>query len=257
MGKWLRGCYKATEGPHPPGHVIQTSISKALARFAVEVAPAIVEGPKAVYQGTLVYSGGDDVLAMTPTELALSCAAKLQREYGRNWPKDELRTAEDATVSAGIAVAHHKEDLRYVLQAARQAEKAAKNGGRDALALTICRRSGEHTTTLLPWDLVGDLQKLVEIFQRGAPDRWTYILRAELTAMGSLPAEAFDAEVQRLIARMDKEQLRRELEDCSKGFLPGYRERMTNRGRKEEEIRRNFVVLCQSASFLARGRDNR
>jgi hypothetical protein len=32
---------------------------------------------------------------------------------------------------------------------------------------------------------------------------------------------------------------------------------MTKRGRKEEEIRRDFVVLCQSASFLARGRDNR
>jgi CRISPR-associated protein Cmr2 len=257
MGKWLRGDYKRTEGSVPPGDVIQSAISKALARFAMRAAPSIVEGPKAVYRGTLVYSGGDDVLAMMPTETVLDCAARLHREYGQNWPKDELRAAEDATVSAGIAVAHHKEDLRYVLQAARQAEKAAKKGGRNALALTICRRSGEHTTALLPWDMVGKLQELVAIFQEGASDRWTYALRAELPALDGLSKAAFQAEVRRLIGRLDEETSRRKLEDWLGSFFEDHLNSMKSRGRQEGEIRRDFVTLCQSASFLARGRDNR
>jgi len=258
MGRWLQGRYETENAPLPPGELIQSSISAALGRFAVARAPAIVEGEKADHQGTLVYSGGDDVLAMLPTETILACAAALNRDYKENWPKTELRAKEDATVSAGIAVAHYKEDLRYVLQAARDAEKAAKNGGRDALALTICRRSGEHTTAILPWDLVGSLQELVEHFRGGASDRWAYALRAELPTLKSLPAEAFEAEVHRLIGRMEDVEKRGMIDRWARGFFPDYRDRTMKRGRNDDgEVRRDFVALCQSASFLARGRDER
>ncbi len=142
-----------------------------------------------------------------------------------------------------------------MLQAARQAEKAAKNGGRNALALTICRRSGEHSTANLNWDLVGKLQDLVEIFQKGAQsDRWTYTLRAELP---TLPAKAFAKEVHRLIGRLDDTEKRGQLDLWVEEFLPRYGVNPEGREREEREIHRDFVTLCQSASFLARGRDER
>ncbi len=87
MGKWLRGDYKTAGRPLPAGDIIQGLISKALGQFAVEKAPTIVEGMKAVHQGTLVYSGGDDVLAMLPTETVLDCARELRDAYQRNWPR--------------------------------------------------------------------------------------------------------------------------------------------------------------------------
>ncbi len=257
MGKWVQGRYDTKDGqPRPSGEVIQDTISRALGRFAVHQARGIVEGPDD-HHGTLVYSGGDDVLAMLPTETVLGCALSLYNAYRENWPTAELNAAKVATVSAGIAVAHHKEDLRFVLDAARRAEKAAKAGGRDALALTICRRSGEHSTALVPWDLVGGLVDLVDSFRQGASDRWAYALRAELLGLADVPPEGFDAEARRLVARMDEPDMRERLGNWVGDFLKTYRTRMGERGRGEPEIRRDLVTLCQSASFLARGRDDR
>ena len=50
-----------------------------------------------------------------------------------------------ATLSAGIAFVHFMEDLRLALDAARQAEKAAKNDGRNRLTLHFMRRSRAST----------------------------------------------------------------------------------------------------------------
>ena len=47
-------------------------------RFARE-AKAIVEGPE--HRGTLVYSGGDDVLAFLPVDTCLACAAGLHGKF--------------------------------------------------------------------------------------------------------------------------------------------------------------------------------
>jgi hypothetical protein len=53
-----------------------------------------------------------------------------------------------ATASAGIAVFHHRWPLGRALEEARAAEKFAKRTlGRDALGLTILRRSGQTTVT--------------------------------------------------------------------------------------------------------------
>ena len=258
MGNWLQGRYKTEdEKPLPSGEVIQEAISRALGRFAVEQTRIIVEEPGPGHQGTLVYSGGDDVLAMLPTEAVLSCAKSLCNAYRDNWPRDEVHAAEDATVSAGIAVAHHKEDLRFVLNAARQAEKAAKAGGRNAMVLTVCRRSGEHTTALVPWDLVGELQDLVRAFRDGVTDRWAYVLRSELPSLETLPPEAFEAETRRLIERMDDTAMRDKLSTMIAKLFQDYRNQMIQRERGEAVIRRDFVTLCQSAAFLARGRDDR
>ncbi|HWP34529.1 MAG TPA: type III-B CRISPR-associated protein Cas10/Cmr2 [Thermodesulfobacteriota bacterium] len=69
------------------------------------------------------------------------------------------------TASAGIAVFHHRWPLGRALEAARQAEEYAKDVlGRDALGLTILRRSGQATQTGLGFRVRGGrLPGLIEL----------------------------------------------------------------------------------------------
>ncbi len=255
MGKWLRGEFC----PEAESRTLQATISRLLTGFAVGRAPEIVSGKK--HRGELIYSGGDDVLALLPTESALACGLDLRNAYRDNWRKEMLGTknVKDATVSAGIAVLHYKEDLRFALDAARKAEKAAKNAGRDALGLSVCRRSGEHSTALVAWDQVGILQELVQLFIDKVTDRWTYTLRRELpTLAGSLvPDELFAAELSRLLERVDSQEQKGRLKPLLESFLTEYLKAMSAKDpeRKRDRLREDFVTLCQSASFLARGRD--
>jgi CRISPR-associated protein Cmr2 len=191
---WLK-----TNRPLSPSYHLQ--FSEALANFGLYCARRIVEA----HHGQLIYSGGDDVLAMLPAEEAIACAQGLQLAFqgksaeltahseGRyarlfatkvpagfiqlkdgdrslgcrlpaepSWPL--LVPGPKATVSVGIAIGHIKEPLQDMIHEARQAEKRAKadpqrevfdrqknelcwklneGWGRDALAITLFKRSGE------------------------------------------------------------------------------------------------------------------
>ena len=259
----------ALSARRPVGPALHAAISEALTNFSLHIAPKIVEKHK----GVLVYSGGDDVLALLPARTVLACAHDLRRAYSGTirGTKDEsegfYRTVEGsvllamgptATASAGIAVAHFKEDMRLVLQAARLAEKRAKNAGRDRLGLAIMRRSGERTLEPCPWDAVSELQKLVELNERGASDRWAYHLRRELEVLEGLADKAaHEREIARLIERSegkvrlhfkDVQELWRLIHSSS---LEG-----AERGKDSEKPLTTFTILCQSASFLARGKDD-
>jgi CRISPR-associated protein Cmr2 len=176
--------------------------SEALCNFSVHLAPAIVE----FYDGQLIYSGGDDVLAMLPAANAVACALALRFAFrGEDALLDHLKrhagtgktpvlTARNgfisldadwpdftahgrfvprgvpllvpgrATVSVGLAIGHMQEPLQDMIREAQAAEKRAKAAperevwddalkgmkwklnegwGRDALAVTLFKRSGE------------------------------------------------------------------------------------------------------------------
>ncbi|RME39829.1 MAG: type III-B CRISPR-associated protein Cas10/Cmr2, partial [Planctomycetota bacterium] len=247
----------------------QRQISRWLSTFATKKVTRIVKD----HWGELIYSGGDDVLAMLPVSTAIAAAGELAKTFRSGWPIKK----QSATVSAGIAVVHYKEDLRFALDAARRAEVHAKESGRDALTLAICRRSGEHTSVLVPWSSVAEksvtekVDELVKHFIGGLSDRWTYALRTEV---GSLPNyDAFEAELRRLLRRTEvilsgdktdedqekaKERKEKAITDCCE-LLSLYRDAMKARTPNAEDRDRHicqwFTVLCQSASFLARGRD--
>lgn len=282
MGQWLRGELGPTLAQvlapevradrdvdvirrRPVLPSVHAAISEALANFALHFVPEIVRE----HQGELIYAGGDDVLALLPTATALACARKLAATFSQDWATDpadraRLLMGRLATVSAGLVMVHYKEDLRFALRSARQAEKFAKDGGRGALGLRILRRSGEHTTALLPWDLAQSLDDLVGRFlgRAGLSDRWAYALRAEEPTLRGLEDwGAVAAEVRRLAGRVEDESQRDWLRDWVGGFLGDYRQALTQdevdpkRGRTDAEALDGFVTLCQSASFLARGRD--
>ncbi|QQP92191.1 type III-B CRISPR-associated protein Cas10/Cmr2 [Skermanella sp. TT6] len=261
---------KALEIRSPVGPQWQAALSEALAGFSGHIAPHVVKDEA----GTLVYAGGDDVLAFLPARRALACAKRLRDAFGgaltdgnaarhEGWFRlpddrcDRLTLGPRASLSAGIVLAHHKEDLRAVLAAARQAEKAAKSAGRNRLALTVLRRSGERAQAVARWADAGWIGELVDAFVGGASDRWAYRLRRLESTLSPLPPEAVEAEIRRQVDRSDTDTRRLlgngDAEGAGRriaGHYAAYRE-----GPHRPGAFRDFVLLCQSAGFIARGRD--
>ncbi len=114
-------------------------ISTALDGFSKGVKD-IVEG----YQGSLIYSGGDDVLALLPMHKAVVCAHKLAEDFKAKLKPFVCHDGEDTiepTLSVGIAIAHFLKPFGRVREQAKEAEKLAKVE-RNSLAMIIDKRSG-------------------------------------------------------------------------------------------------------------------
>jgi CRISPR-associated protein Cmr2 len=246
----LPGTESGLEARRPFGPAMHAALSEALTNFALHFVPNIVKE----HQGTLIYAGGDDVLALLPTEKAMACASALACVYRKEWAADDdnqtrLLMGSRATLSAGLAVVHYKEDLRVALRAAREAEKQAKNAGRNCLCARVVRRSGEDSSAVVGWDQVAELQNLVASFQDSTSDRWAYHLRGELDTFALLPTAAFEAELGRLLGRMEGGT--DDFRDRVMHFWQDYQTRWSD----SPAVRADVVTLYQSASFLARGRD--
>jgi len=137
--------------------------SEALSNFSNHIVREVVEG----FGGYLIYSGGDDVLAVLPADRALSCAYYLRscfrgespelfkrsniaagdsliesvknisnyrslrgwmiREDWSNEKYPLMMPGPEADVSCGIVIAHEKYPLTSMIKEAHKAEKRAKN----------------------------------------------------------------------------------------------------------------------------------
>ena len=246
----------------PVGPALHGAISAALATFATEVAPQIV----AKHHGTMIYSGGDDVLALCPVATALGCAHDLRQAFsgrddatGDGWRdcggRRRITMGDGASLSGGIAIIHYHEDLRLALEMARAGEERAKRAGRDLLDVITARRSGETAKALCPWLSTRWLDELRREFVAGASDRWTYRLRAELPALGSdmLPPAARRAEIGRVVDHGDTDEGGSAGGATVAGAFKHYCE--LRQGVPDAELLTDFVTLCQSASFMARRND--
>lgn len=126
--------------------------SKCLNDFAVNTKTIVEEK-----QGTLVYSGGDDVLAILPVDQCIECAQALRVSFD-TFLKNGLSNGEPVpTLSVGIAIGHSMEDLEDLLNYARDAEKNAKNPKQDegekrnGLAVHVHKRGGGPVTVRGNW----------------------------------------------------------------------------------------------------------
>lgn len=147
------------------------AISGALNDFSQIVVKHVLERE---FAGRVIYSGGDDVLAMLPVADALAAIARLRQAYSgegndelpRPRPKNRLLLSNgfaflngrlmrmmgpNATASCGLIVAHHQTPLSLVLRELRSAEREAKNFrrqlngksvDRNAWHVRILKRSG-------------------------------------------------------------------------------------------------------------------
>ncbi|MCI0392592.1 MAG: type III-B CRISPR-associated protein Cas10/Cmr2 [Acidobacteria bacterium] len=193
-------------------------LSQRLSEFAGSVRAVVENRPDddvPGYQGSLVYAGGDDVLAFVPLHRALDCARKLADEF-----RDKLKGFKDGddhspTLSVGIAIAHHLDPLSDALELARAAEKAAKSvPGKDALCFKVCKRGGSVTTVADKW---GKLNRRLAYFTllhraEAVPDGAAYELRDLSVQIGNLPA-AMKLEAIRILKRKRAARGQEKLED--------------------------------------------
>jgi CRISPR-associated protein Cmr2 len=164
--------------------------SGTLAGFGAE-AKEIVEK----HSGAVIYTGGDDVMALLPIHQAVQCTQELARTFQTKMADFTDEEGKSPTFSAGIAIFHHTEPLEDALQAAREAEQAAKSvKGKNALAVTEAKRSGAPRMVQGKW---GELDKrllhLAAFFQAEAlPGGLAYQLRDMYLHLGG--AEALKAQ---------------------------------------------------------------
>lgn len=125
--------------------------SEALANFSTWIAGSIVEE----FEGQLIYSGGDDVLAMLPADQAIACAEKLRIAFREDFNGNKVTPGSKTDVSIGLAIGHFKSPLQMLVKEAQKAEKRAKKDyKRSALAVSIYKRSGEIIEWGCKWDSV-------------------------------------------------------------------------------------------------------
>jgi len=262
---------RGLEARRPVSAALHASISDALNGFACQVAGPIVKR----HSGTLIYSGGDDVMALLPARRAVACADALQKAFRGLSDDDDtcpvgwhsvdgrqlLMMGPEASMSAGIAYVHVREDLRLALEAARKSEQDAKQSGRNAMALQFMRRSGEHAGGVIAWELASWFQNLVDAFASGATNIWVYRLRTELPTLSGpgIQPEAIAAELMRLANRASEGEGARAAGISGAtvaGWWRDFVEVGTRRGAAPGILLEEFTKICQGAAFVARGQDD-
>lgn len=119
-------------------------LSRQLAEFAGGVSAVVAQ-----YEGHVVYSGGDDVLALLPTHTCVACAGQLAKEFATRVP--------GASLSVGVAIVHYHDPLQVGLRFAREAEAAAKNKSAppqergNRLVLAFHMRGGQKREAVWKW----------------------------------------------------------------------------------------------------------
>lgn len=153
----LKDYLKALKPASPGKHAF---ISQALNNFSSMVVPYLVEEK---VNGKLIYSGGDDVLALASTSDIIELMQNLRLAYsgiGGNGYKRGFALLKNrllptmgskATASAGVVIAHHQTPLSYVLRCLREAEQRAKAAGRNAFCLRILKRAGGEVCFTDTW----------------------------------------------------------------------------------------------------------
>lgn len=191
IGAWVNGDHSPNATDLREHH---QNFSRYLSNFALGKVRKIVEGTEAeqktgTWLGQLIYAGGDDVVALVPSDAAIEIAKKLRKAFcdsTENTPAEKGKP--DA--SAGIAIAHIHAPLQDLIREAQKAEKHAKNEvGRPAFSVTLMKRSGEISHWGSKWegggiDLYHQIAKLMNDKKLSAkfPHRLIELLEAYITS---------------------------------------------------------------------------
>lgn len=217
--------------------------SRDLAAYAAEGAPITVEHFGGEL-GRLVYSGGDDVLALLPLKHVLRCADELRQLFSR---------MTECTASAGIAITPANLPLDRALELAREAEEQAKEQyGRNAVVVVEAHGSGQMRPAGGKWDIIPFVNRLQELFERGTLSaKLGYDLQmVDYYLFGDL-RDARIAEVKRLVGRRTAEGVTADQKQAIEAMTGEMIELVENkRAVPTWSNMANWVIL---ARFLAQG----
>jgi len=199
------------------------ALSRAASLFAQKVEPIVKPA-----RGSLIYAGGDDVLALLPLPNALDCARALAEAFSTQMSDFAITDPESGkavqpTLSVGLAVVHHLEPLSEALELVRGAESYAKSvKGKNALAVTLSKRAGSERTVGGTW---GSFDQRLEWFiglhrNEEIPAELGYELRSsamELEGAGEGPndllQQMMSLEVRWILSRKRAERGSREVNE--------------------------------------------
>lgn len=162
----------------------QQSIANALNTFTAQARKTVEK-----YNGSLVYAGGDDVMAVLSLEDALPCAEALKEDYlnaFKSHPTKEGNEVIPSTLSGAIVYAHVKSPLTEVLRQSHEVlDKIAKEKhDRNALAIRVLKPGGVNLTWGLKWNEnpVKNLSAIATAFgespDEGFSSRFFYSIRS-------------------------------------------------------------------------------
>ena len=133
-------------------------VSRALGSFA-EAVRQVVEGDGC--KGSLLYAGGDDVVAFAPLGTAIQCAQRLREVFDEHVGRHAATLAPKArrpTRSVGVGIGHVLVGMGELIELGREAERLAKGTllvdktkRRDALAIVLAKRSGGEARWRRQW----------------------------------------------------------------------------------------------------------
>jgi len=191
MGKKIDECLKL-ENPQES----HRNFSIKLREFSSKV-PDIIKN----HSSRVVYNGGDDVVALAPLMQAFPLVQLLSNKFA------EATTG--CTASVGIAIVHHLYPLGKAVQAARDAEREAKQvPDKASVCVKVLKRSGTTLTVRSRWqDFNSYFSKVTEFFKKDKDDqesplagKFAYdIVQSAITFPAS--DEMFKAELTRLLKR--------------------------------------------------------
>jgi len=263
MGDWLAG--KKLANPQEDQLEFQKKLSQLFGDFAA-FARDFVDGNNGhSKKGQTIYAGGDDFLGLINLSYLFEVLRELNMEFERIVWKEglklsfEFKEEKPMTFSAGVAVAHYKTPLSFVLNEARKAEKRAKSkdaGGRNAIAFTVLKRSGEIHQSHLKWHydeqrnfLMDDFRVIVEALNtKTSSNKFITAFSEEFgpvvteKTFGRDNKELIKLELSRLLKDND---LSKDQEQNSVLRLMDYF--MSDRGRLQD-----FIYLLNIADFISR-----
>lgn len=239
MGKWLKGdlmpkieelihkkvvkaLLKYSEGEdkqrlqrllcsrHPMSASFHFAFSRRISEFSLNDVRKTVEDN---HYGKLIYAGGDDVLAFLPVDEVLTCAYELQKKF-----REIL--GEKASMSAGIAIVHHKYPLPLALKNVRDAEKNGKQKyGKNAFCIMYVKHSGELKEFGGKWDLKEFFDELIckfknkEISSRFAYEFYEIIKSLNLPSSDEKIIEVVKNEIRRILRKDTEMKRNKDFED--------------------------------------------
>jgi CRISPR-associated protein Cmr2 len=113
-------------------------VTGCLTQFASKVVDVVQNQH---HSGICVYAGGDDLLAMLPSDHALEAVAAVRKLYLGSFSENGI---DKATISAGLVFAHYRCAFSRVLEYAHELldDHAKEGAGRDAVAIGVLKPGG-------------------------------------------------------------------------------------------------------------------
>ena len=138
-----------------------TEFSEAFINWGEDVFREEIEKKQGI--GQLVYAGGDDFMGIfVPNRSSKPLTGRNCWEWWREFPQkiwQQHKYSDDISVSVGFVWAAPDVPQRGIIQHCKSAEKNAKDGGRDRIALRILFNSGNHLEWSCPWWFLDYLER--------------------------------------------------------------------------------------------------